>query len=81
MYHYGPMMNGSDWGWGIIMMFFWLLVLVAVAVVVMHLHREHNHHHHAGDIQKSDPVDIVKERYAKGGITKEQFEQLKKDLK
>jgi putative membrane protein len=79
MYEYSPMMNGNDWGWGIFMMFFWLIVLVVIAVVVMRLLREH--HHHTGDTQKSEPLDFVKERYAKGEITKEQFEQLKKDLK
>ena len=79
MYYYGPMMNGSDWGWGIFMMFFWLVFLVVVAVVVIRLLRGHNHnidHNH-----RADPLDIAKERYAKGDITKEQFEQLKKDLK
>lgn len=79
MYDYGPMMNGNDGGWGIMMMFFWLIILVVVTIVVLRLLREHNHH--VGNVQKSDPLDIVKERYAKGEITKEQFEQLKKDLK
>ena len=79
MYYYGPMMNGNDWGWSIFMMFFWIVFLVLICVVIMRVLRGHDHHtyHNHG----SDPLDIAKERYAKGEITKEQFEQLKKDLK
>lgn len=77
MYGY-RMMNGNGWGWGIFMMFFWLLFLVVVAVVIMRVFKGHNHHGYHD--HKTDPIDIAKERYAKGEITKEQFEQLKKDL-
>ncbi len=30
--------------------------------------------------QRQSPLDIAKERYARGEITKEQFEQIKRDL-
>lgn len=34
----------------------------------------------AGGQAQDTPLDILKKRYAKGGITKEDFEQMKKDL-
>ncbi len=30
--------------------------------------------------ERKDPFDIAKERYAKGEITREQYEQIKRDL-
>lgn len=32
------------------------------------------------DTQTKDPVEILKERYARGELTKEEFEQMKDDL-
>ncbi|MFH1383298.1 MAG: SHOCT domain-containing protein [Chloroflexota bacterium] len=34
----------------------------------------------SGTASRHDALDIARERYARGEITKEQFEQLKKDL-
>lgn len=77
MYLFGPMMHGDSWGWWIFATLFWLVVLFTIAYVAIKLIRSNE----GGTGQRQDPVDIVKERYAKGEITKEQFEQLKKDLK
>ncbi len=34
----------------------------------------------SGSIERENPLDIAKGRYAKGEISKEEFERLKKDL-
>ena len=49
--------------------------LIALAVLSFKWFAKHN-----SSTTKQDPLDIAKERYAKGEITKDQFEQIKKDL-
>ena len=77
MEYYRPMMSGNDWGQGLFMMLFWFIVLVVIVYVVIRLLKNHETHTNT----KASPLDIAKERYAKGEITKDQYEQLKKDLK
>ena len=59
------------------MILFWIVLLV----VLLRLFGSGNK---SGQSKKwlngQDPLDIAKERYAKGEITREQFEQIKKDL-
>lgn len=70
------MMDGSNWGWAFLMMLFWAVVLILIVVLVTRALGGGR-----GDGHKTnDAVSIVKERYAKGEITKKEFEQLKKDL-
>ncbi len=76
MEYYGPGMNGNYGGWEIFMMLFWLVILIVVVLSVVRILKNHESNTSNG----SGSIDIVKERYAKGEITKEQFEQLKKDL-
>jgi len=77
MHYYDyPMMVGYGSAWGFVMMLAWLFFFVVIAVVAVRLIKVGGMSHHG-----EDPVDIAKERYAKGEITKQEFEQLKKDLK
>lgn len=54
------------------MIFFWGLIIYGF----VHLFRGTSNHR-----KHQDPVDILKERYAKGELTKEEFDSMKKDLK
>jgi len=64
------------WGMGAGMLFFWILVIILLALLVKWMVYQGKGGHETA----SRPLDILKERYAKGEITKEQFEQMKKDL-
>jgi putative membrane protein len=68
---------GAGWWWafgGVFMILFWVGLIVLIVWVVMRLSK-------GGETSsKKDALDIAKERYAKGEISKDEFEQIKKDL-
>jgi len=63
--------------------FFWLLFLVIIIIgIVYFVQSQPSGQKISGFLdQKEDPLEILKVRYAKGEITKKQFEQMKEDLK
>ena len=69
--------DGMGWGWiglGVIHMgLFWVLAVLGIVVLVRWL---------AGGPSDERPraIGILKARYAKGEITREQFEQMKRDI-
>ncbi|HEY5549762.1 MAG TPA: SHOCT domain-containing protein [Candidatus Saccharimonadales bacterium] len=69
-------MGATDWGWGLLMMVIWALVVIAVVVLVIR--------GVSGGFGKQgegeDSLAIAKNRYAKGEISKKEFDQLIKDL-
>ncbi len=73
-----PMMGGWNglgvMGW-IPMFLFWVLLILGVVALFRYLGSSTR----SSDKERS-PLDIVKERYAKGEIDKKELEQMKKDL-
>lgn len=67
----------GSWGWGgmgVGMVLFWGVVIALIVLAVRAL---------AGDSTKGGdktPLQILKERYARGEIGQEEFEQKKRDL-
>lgn len=69
------MFMGNIWfGWVM-----WLLIIGLIFVLIWSNTRERDKYL---PFDKSESaIDILKKRYAKGEITKEQFQQMKEDLK
>ena len=70
-----------DFFWGS-MWFGWIFWIGIIALFVWALSNSSNRRHptHLNFPQQETPLDILKRRYAKGEITKEQFDQMKKDI-
>ena len=77
-------MGSYGWGWGmgfgmISMVLFWILIILGIVVLVRWV---------AGPASSGLPpappvktaLDILKERYARGEIDKQEFEEKKRDL-
>lgn len=77
------------WGWGwmifgsLMMVLFWggLIALVVLAVRGLTGGNQRQGSNRAESAPSGNPLDILQTRYAKGEITREEFEQIRDDLK
>ena len=75
------MMGGYGFGWGILMLIFWALVIGGIALLVFRLLGPGPATTTPGGPAAGNrSLDILRERYARGEISKEQFDQMRKDL-
>jgi len=83
-YHMGSGMMG-EWGmgWfgGIFMIIFWIFIIVGAVFLIKWLVQSPKGHSGYGRTEiSSKALDILKERYARGEINKQEFEEKKKAL-
>lgn len=77
-YNDGYNMMNAGFGWGMFMMLFWVVIIVLIVVLVI---RGIGGTGTTSSTKNDDALEIAKKRYAKGEITKTEFEQIKKDIK
>lgn len=82
-YEYGPGMMGAygfghGWAFGMVgMLLWWVLIVLGIALLARWLFRGGPG---SGGTSANRALDILKERYARGEIDKQQFEDMKRDL-
>jgi len=76
-YHH---MNGGMhfwyWGLGIIL----ILLFIAGVVMLVYYSAHRSRKINKGNQQQETPLDILQKRFARGEISKEQFDRMKKEL-
>jgi putative membrane protein len=73
----------GGWGWGpgfgwIFMILFWALIILGIIALAKWLFSAGGSIGSGGS--GKTPLDIIKERYARGEINREQYEQMRRDL-
>jgi len=77
MYDWG---GYGGWGMGfgmVFMLLFWILVILGIVVLIRWLMMQPSQGRGSRD---KAPLEIVQERYARGEIDREEYEQKKRDL-
>jgi putative membrane protein len=77
----GGLGYGSGFGFGgILMLIFWGLIIWAIVALVRFANNGVLNNQRNQKKFDQSPIDIAKKRFASGEITKEEFEEIKKNL-
>ncbi|MBI5443564.1 MAG: SHOCT domain-containing protein [Deltaproteobacteria bacterium] len=69
---------GMGWGGGLSMLLFWgIAILVVVLLVRLVLGRSRTG---AGSMREESALDLLKKRYARGEINREEYARMRQDL-
>ncbi len=67
--------NGMGYGMGILGLIFWILVIIGLVLLIKYLWEGGGARR-----EQESALEILKKKYARGEISKEEFEEKKKDL-
>jgi putative membrane protein len=70
-------MSGGGWLISILMIIFWLLFIAGIVVLAIWLV---NRYRVSGSIGRETALDILNKRYARGEISREEYERMKQDI-
>lgn len=71
--------SGFGFGW-IFTLMWWILIIFLISSVIRMFLGGRHHDWYRHQLADKSPLDILKERYAKGEITKKEFDEMKKDI-
>lgn len=74
-----PLFGGFWWMW-IMMALFWILIVGGIAWLVVQLTRQGETAGMGPRPRGRRPLDILRERYARGEISRDEYEQMRRDL-
>ena len=72
---YGPYGGGM---WMFFHFLFWILIIIGAVLLIVWIVRQSGRYERGHG--EEPPVDILRKRYARGEISKEEFERMKKDI-
>jgi putative membrane protein len=77
----GPIMMYEPYGGGIWLFFhllFWILIVIGIIWLIVWVVKQTGKH--ANGLAEETALDILKKRFAKGEISKEEYESMKKEI-
>jgi putative membrane protein len=68
------------WGGGFLMMIIWTVLLIVLLIWIFKAIQNRSNKPVSTSLKNETPLDILKKRYARGEISKEEYDRIKKDL-
>jgi len=61
-------------------MFMWLFLIIISGIIIYFVFSQSKKSRDSIDSERESPTDILKKRYAKGEISKEEFDRIKREI-